>query len=416
MTYRNGLFTTLLITALLLSACRSARDAGIISYDPPGATTETKPIDVQERLTYTIAEAGLHADNQYPGARLNDFYRTGPGHYRALITPENAPINRSAWYGFRIWADEPQLARIQLKYEDGAHRYHPMLSRDRISWAPIDSAHYVHDRETGSAWISVMAGPDTLYISAQEILDSQAIYRWAGQLVRGKPFITSSMIGESHEGRPIMKMDIDGTITDDPGVIIVIGRQHPPEVPGSIGMKAFIERMSDDSSLSRRFREQFRVVVIPIMNPDGADKGHWRHNFGGADLNRDWSDFNQPENRAVRDELLRIREAGHQVYYGLDFHSTSYDVFYTINKDIPYFSHGLTDRWLEGIARLMPDYEIREEPFGVASPIAKNWIFHTFGAGAVTYEIGDNTPRHLIRDVARAAATSLMEEVLRIRE
>ena len=420
MTFRHGLTAVIITAALFMSACRTTQDAGIISYDPPGATTETKPIDLQERLVYQIDDAGIFVDNMFDGARINDFCKTGPKHYRALITPENAPINRSAWYAFRIWADEPQLARIQLWYEDGAHRYYPKISRDRKTWTPVDSVHFNHDPAIGSAWVSLMVGPDTLYVSGQEILDTGMIHGWAGELANDKPFITTSQIGESHQGRPIMKMEIDGTGDgtgdDDPGVIIVIGRQHPPEVPGSIGMMAFVDRMADDSELSQRFREQFRVVVIPVMNPDGVDKGHWRHNFGGVDLNRDWITFNQPENRAVRDELLNIKDTGQQVYYGLDFHSTSYDVFYTINKDIPYFSHGLTDRWLEGIARILPDYEIVEEAFGVASPIAKNWIYHTFGAGATTYEIGDNTPRELIRDVAHAAATSLMEEVLRVKE
>jgi cytosolic carboxypeptidase protein 6 len=413
MTIRHGLATGIITAALLMSACGTTQDTGIISYDPPGATTETKPIELQERLVYQIDDAGIYVDNRFDGARINDFYKTGPGHYRALITPEIAPINWSSWYSFRIWADEPQLARIQFWYEDGFHRYYPKLSHDRQTWTPADSVHFTHDSDIGSAWLSLMVGPDTLYVSAQEILDTNTIYGWADGLARDKAFITNDVIGETHQGRPIMKMDIDETTVDDPGVIIVIGRQHPPEVPGSIGKKTFIETIVDDSDLSRRFREQFRLVVIPVMNPDGVDNGHWRTNFGGVDLNRDWQTFNQPENRAVRDELLKIKEAGHKVYYGLDFHSTAYDVFYTINKDIPYFSHGLTDRWLEGIARILPDYEIREEPFGVASPIAKNWIFHTFGAGAVTYEIGDETPRELIRDVAQAAATSLMQEVLK---
>ena len=35
--------------------------------------------------------------------------------------------------------------------------------------------------------------------------------------------------------------------------------------------------------------EKFRVLAFPLMNPDGVDLGHWRHNAGGIDLNRDWS-------------------------------------------------------------------------------------------------------------------------------
>ena len=41
------------------------------------------------------------------------------------------------------------------------------------------------------------------------------------------------------------------------------------------------------------------VIVYPLMNPDGVDEGHWRHNTGGIDLNRDWAHYNQPETRQV---------------------------------------------------------------------------------------------------------------------
>src|SRR5690606_9939770 len=107
----------------------------------------------------------------------------------------------------------------------------------------------------------------------------------------------------------------------------------------------------------------------------------------GVDLNRDWKDFNQEETKAVRDNLLKLKASGVEAYYSLDFHSTSYDVFYTINKDIPTSVPGLTDRWLAGIQSRLPDYEIREEPSGVDPPIAKNWMYKTFNqADGVTFE------------------------------
>ena len=120
------------------------------------------------------------------------------------------------------------------------------------------------------------------------------------------------------------------------------------------------------------------MIVYPLINPDGVDGGHWRHNFGGVDLNRDWKAFNQPETRAVADDLIGYQERGVFMLYSLDFHSTIYDVYYTSNKDIPTNLPGLTDRWLAGINAILPDYEIREEPSGVVSPVSKNFMYHTF--------------------------------------
>ena len=41
------------------------------------------------------------------------------------------------------------------------------------------------------------------------------------------------------------------------------------------------------------------------MNPDGVDLGHWRHNAGGIDLNRDWSVYNQKEIKTTVDFISK---------------------------------------------------------------------------------------------------------------
>ena len=51
--------------------------------------------------------------------------------------------------------------------------------------------------------------------------------------------------------------------------------------------------------MSHDFLTKYRILAFPIMNPDGVDLGHWRHNAGGIDLNRDWSKYHQPEIKNV---------------------------------------------------------------------------------------------------------------------
>ena len=66
------------------------------------------------------------------------------------------------------------------------------------------------------------------------------------------------------------------------------------------------------------------------MNPDGVDLGHWRHNSGGVDLNRDWSKYHQKEIKTTVDFISKTLKASNsKLVLGLDFHSTYYDVFYT---------------------------------------------------------------------------------------
>ena len=61
-------------------------------------------------------------------------------------------------------------------------------------------------------------------------------------------------------------------------------------------------------------------MVFPLMNPDGVDLGHWRHNAGGIDLNRDWALYRQPETRLVADFIVKeVKTQKSQLVLGLDF-------------------------------------------------------------------------------------------------
>ncbi|MEX0686476.1 MAG: M14 family metallopeptidase [Balneolales bacterium] len=403
-----------IISLQFLIACATT-DPSIIDYDPPGATTQTQAINPQYKRIIGAGKNRVWVSNEFDGARLSDFYQVDDTTYTALIKPEAAPINRSAWYSFKIWSANPTRIYLNLQYEDGTHRYLPKLSVDGKNWASMDSTLIQRDSIGTGATLKLNVSPDPLWISAQELITSQTLYDWMGNLSL-HPDVDTLKIGHSKLGRPFYKLTISDA-PSDAGMIIVTGRQHPPEIPGTIAMMTFIETLTADTELARLFRSHYQVIAFPLMNPDGVDAGHWRHSAAGVDLNRDWIEFNQPETKLVRDDLVaKAEKTGARVYFALDFHSTSTDIFYTINHDIETYPAGLSNRWLRGIRARQPDYVINEEPFGVEQPIIKNWIYHTFGSSGVTYEVGDYTDRQVIHDVAKAAAESLMEELIQYQE
>ena len=84
---------------------------------------------------------------------------------------------------------------------------------------------------------------------------------------------------------------------------------------------------------------------------------------------------------------------------------------YTLDRDLlP--GDDFTDTWLDAIRTRIPSYNLIDEPGGLGSPIAKNWFYETFKAPAFTYEVGDETDRALIEEVAVTAAETMMEIVL----
>ncbi|HYF36342.1 MAG TPA: M14 family metallopeptidase, partial [Prosthecobacter sp.] len=236
---------------------------------------------------------------------------------------------------------------------------------------------------------------------------------WARTLER-LPFVTYSQFGQSIKGSPLFRLDI-GRL-DAARHVSIIGRQHPPETTGSLALMRFVEELAGDTDLARTFRQEFHVLVIPLINPDGVDAGHWRHNLGHVDLNRDWGPFAQPETKAASQQILAMAAQG-RLFLHLDFHSTFKDVFYTQSDDTPTSPEGFTARWLEGLQKRVPEYMVNRS----ASPTptvttSAAWSHQVFGCPGITYEIGDNTERSLLRRVAANAAREMMTLLLEMKD
>lgn len=386
-------------------------------YDPPGSTITTdKEITPHHKRTFYFMSSGVYASNEFEGARLNDFYKVDQSVYTAVFLPENAPVNNSAWYAFKLWADTPQSITVNLEYKDGTHRYYPKLSNDGMNWRRIDSTDYSSDTTSGTAKIKVNIGPDTLWVSAQELFTSSDYESWINQLLQND-FIKKEVIGKSSSGKPINKLIISGN-TESNDYLVVIGRLHPPEVTGGFALKGFIETIAGKSELAQNFRKHFKTFVVPLVNPDGVDDGHWRHNAHGIDLNRDWYYFNQPEPKAVADELLRLKnEEDARFHFFIDFHSTQVDVFYTTGKDTTKDNdeiYELQQEWLNELAERNPDYHVNvdESLNNPNTPTSDTWSYNNLAIPSVTYEIGDETEREQIKKISTSAAEIMMELLL----
>ena len=168
----------------------------------------------------------------------------------------------------------------------------------------------------------------------------------------------------------------------------------------------------DSDELAQTFRTNFHIIAYPMMNPDGVEQGHWRHNSKGIDLNRDWEYFRQPETRSVRDALLPLADGRYEVVYGIDFHSTNENVFYPINEAVITGIDNLTQRWFPFVAEANPELNFRSEEFEPNSPIAKNWVYKTFGTDALTFEVEDELSEEAMQHLGRSAAESLMKLLL----
>ena len=374
--------------------------------------TRDRQINYQTKKTYHFKELGVSVSNEFDGARLNDANQSNDSTITLHFIPENTPINKSPYYAFETWSESPRQVYFELKYPEGfRHRYQPK-KRTNGEWSIMDSVDVI--KTDGGRILKLMVNRKPQLIAAQEVNSSDDVRQWYMQnIVASNDFVRLGSAGQSELGRDIPVLDIyKGSPVGKP-IIVLLTRQHPPEVTGFFAFQKFLETIVKKSEVSTQFLSKYRILAFPILNPDGVDLGHWRHNANGVDLNRDWSKYHQLE---VENVVSFIRESskkdGGKVILGLDFHSTYEDVFYT-NKTregttLPHF----VEDWFNRLEKDINDYKVNEKDSNSNKPVSKGWFLYGEGAVGITYEIGDHTPKERILEIGRASSLAMMELLL----
>lgn len=374
--------------------------------------TKDKPIKHQEKKTYHLQDIDVYASNQFDGARLNGLKKLNDSTAIVVIEPENQPINNSGYYAFKAWSKMPKPFYFTFQYPKGyKHRYIPKL-RKNASWKPLD-AEYVFKNDS-IVTIKVNLDKQPLTIAAQELQTSTDVKNWYTALIQGKDYVHFKNFGKSKLGRDLPVLDIYKGEKKGKPIVVLMTRQHPPEVTGFFAYKEFLQTILNESKLASDFLNKYRVLAFPIMNPDGVDLGHWRHNAGGVDTNRDWSKYHQTEVRQTVNFITKqMKKDNAELLLGLDFHSTYEDVFYT-NKiregtTLPNF----IDDWFAALEANIPNYKVNEAAGNSTKPVSKGWFLYGHNAVGITYEIGDATPRDRIKLIGKVTAEQMMNILMK---
>ena len=344
----------------------------------------------------------------FSGARRGQCTVLSDDHVRLEILPESSgKINNSPWYAFKLSSSSPMTARISLRYRGGHHRYWPKVSKDGQHWTRLDPQSVVLSANGRRAEFEIDLTSDPVWMAGQELITPVIYDAWNRKTAKiaDMPIM---VLGNSTAGLPIHAFDSNAESRE---VLFLVGRQHPPEISGAFAFFAFTETVLGDSDLAQQFRARFRVIAIPLLNPDGVVGGNWRHNLGGVDLNRDWGPFTQPETQLVA-ELLEDLDAGDsRIRMFIDFHSTRENVFYAL----PDVTHppDFIATWLDRARARTRDYPfvLTQDPAS-SMAIAKNYIYERYGIPAATFEVGDETDRTVTRAAAKVFAEELMQLML----
>lgn len=374
-------------------------------------STESQVIEKQEKGTFS-PDKRLFFANDYDGARLKAVQKTSDGIYHVLVAPEKTPINQSPWYGFQVWSDKDTLVHIQLDYASGfRHRYNPKVSLNGINWQSLASVQLVGEDGTKSARFSLPVSKGKTWVSAQPNIPTHAVYTWIEQVNKQVP-LRKEEAGKTALGKPLYVYGAGNAASEKR--LLVMGRQHPPEITGHYAYVSFVEYLLSDAADAKAFRDNYYIYFIPVVNPDGVDLGHWRTNANGVDLNRDWDAFKQPESRAIRDYIAKeVKDKGRELYFAIDFHSTGSDIFYTIDPNLPTRIAQFVPNWISSLKEAIPGYEPLVKPLYFEGPTytAYSYFYKNYQAESLVYEIGDDTDRQFITQKANLSAKHLIEKL-----
>lgn len=353
----------------------------------------------------------------YPTANFGECQVVSQSEVVLTIKPEiEGEINPSPWYGFhvRMYPEQVQDApplKVVLAYEVHGHRYWPKVSRSGGRWQRLPEDQVTLDGDSAVLLLENIGSG--LYVSAQEILDASDYDNWIDDLEDSHPDIRTFTLGHSLGRRPIQGFHTNSGARD---FVLILGRQHPPEVTGGKALMTFVDTLlagqqkacEKPASNTCRFYSQFDLFVVPLMNPDGVALGHWRLNLDGADLNRTWNPFSQPETTVVAGQVQRLIRQGKHLRLMLDFHSTNRSLVYTQDAREDTDPPGFALAWTELARTLGADFDYEPRPKSGA-PNAKNYFFNQYGIPSITYEVADEATDLEITRTARAFAVATAE-------
>jgi hypothetical protein len=342
----------------------------------------------------------------FPQAALASCTIAADGSIEALVAPETSPINASPWYAFEVSPPPETETHITLCYAEAGHRYHPWLRTGGGPWHRLDPARItVHADGRAHLRLPPLDGPTI--VAAQPLDDPDRALAPFDQLAR------AGRLARLEAARSVDGDPIHAYLHRPPGakgLLVFLTRQHPPERPGAVGFDHFAALLLSDTPLMQALRREVAILFVPVMNPDGIRRGHWRGNANGADLNRDWGVFRQPETAGTGALIIRLA-ADLPLLFAMDFHATRRDILYAPppSPDRQDIGHHVARAFTSH--RATAHIPIRHSHTPDAGTL-KGWSLDRFGISGLTWEAGDNTPDEVVRAHAAATAELVAEAVL----
>ena len=231
--------------------------------------------------------------------------------------------------------------------------------------------------------------------------------------LKKRPAFVYSVVGYSVEHRPIYSLRFG----KGPKKVLMWSQMHGNESTTTKALFDCFNLFFTNNAIPNVILEACTIVVIPILNPDGAQR-YTRLNANGVDLNRDAQTLSQPESKVLRDVFNAFKP---QYCFNLHGQRTIYNVGETGKSSILSFlspaqdsERSLTDNRkvaMHIIAEVnrMLQKQIPKSVARYDDGFNLNCVgdtFQSFGVPTLLYEAGhfpDDYDREVVRYLAFAA-------------
>lgn len=110
----------------------------------------------------------------------------------------------------------------------------------------------------------------------------------------------------------------------DKEVLFISARVHPGEIPSSHTLRGIFDFVTDESDIRAiELRHKYVIKIVPMINPDGVYRGHFRYDQFGHNLNRFYTNADLSQQPAVYSiqRLLDMYANTQQLALYLDLHA-----------------------------------------------------------------------------------------------
>jgi len=302
------------------------------------------------------------------------------------------------WFYFRI--DDPGTETLNFEIPNASSAWarsswlftRPFISHDEgQSWQRAGENQYHKGVYTFSAKpesdsMLVALAPPYSYTQNQKLLTS---------FDNHPKIVKRELLTETLDGRLV-----DYLVVREPGdtilpVIWITARQHPAEAASSWKMESLLIWLLSEDEEAVELLKRVEFHIVPMMNPDGVVRGHYRYNAAGLDLNRQWKNeenSNAPTVKKVQNLMREQYKADRDIKCFVDLHAIS-----SRQKIFMYYTEDLLmreeyeeemQRFMKTFTQINPLFSDQKSEGIIPGEtgIAKDWVHSEFLIPTYTFE------------------------------